>query len=215
MVMVLDGFPNALTMSEMGFFSVIEFLVEFGILKDELLETLKCSEVIKERIIRDGMLRACFEVKLRVDSLSGHGLIRRDALQMYLLINNIVSKQRSTRTRSFNNKNVKKQITTWKGKAKLRVKWEEVQSMQSKIELEKIDYKESLFMFEDRIVPLPSKFVENTFSDSILTSSYDNAILEGQQKELMQQVHVYGDFVMNASRKSKCRLQVFGDIAPN
>ncbi|OIW20009.1 hypothetical protein TanjilG_31923 [Lupinus angustifolius] len=104
----------------------------------------------------------------------------------------------------------------WKGKTKLLpLKWEEVQSKQSKIELEKIDYKESLFMFEDGIVPLPSKFVENASNDSVLTSSYDDAIFEWQKKELMQRVHVYGDCVMNAPKKSKRRLQVFEDIAPN
>lgn len=47
-----------------------------------LLETLKCREVIKERIFGEGMLRACFEVKLRVDCLCNHGLIRRDALKV-------------------------------------------------------------------------------------------------------------------------------------
>ncbi|KAF1871309.1 hypothetical protein Lal_00020101 [Lupinus albus] len=97
----------------------------------------------------------------------------------------------------------------WEGKTNLLpVKWEEVQSKQSKIQLNKVDYRESLFMFQDGIVPLPSKFVENVSID-------DNAILEEQKKELMQQVHVIGDYVMNAPRKSKGRLQVFKDIAPN
>lgn len=48
----------------------------------QLLKTLKCREPIKERIFREGVLRACFEVKLRVDCLCSHGLIRRDAFKV-------------------------------------------------------------------------------------------------------------------------------------
>lgn len=48
-----------------------------------LLESLKCREAIKERIFGEGgLLKACFGVKLRVDCLCGHGLIRRDALKV-------------------------------------------------------------------------------------------------------------------------------------
>ncbi|KAK7281191.1 hypothetical protein RIF29_08955 [Crotalaria pallida] len=142
LAMVLEGFPPAVAMSDREIVSVVEFLVEFGIPKDEvdrvvrlyprvlgfgvedrlrplvhelrglgfsgrevrkeivreprilgmeigefsrclqLLETLKCREAVKERIIGEGMLRACFEVKLRVDCLCSHGLIRRDALKI-------------------------------------------------------------------------------------------------------------------------------------
>ncbi|CAL0305310.1 unnamed protein product [Lupinus luteus] len=143
MAMVFEGFPTAIAMSQKEVVSVIEFLVEFGIPRDEidgvvryyprvlgfgvedrlkplihelrglgflgrevrkeivrdprilgmevgefsrclqLLNSLKCREAIKERIIGEGgMLRACFEVKLRVDCLCGHGLIRRDALKV-------------------------------------------------------------------------------------------------------------------------------------
>ncbi|KAJ4960697.1 hypothetical protein NE237_020607 [Protea cynaroides] len=48
----------------------------------ELLRTLKCRLPIKEKIENRGILRACFQVKLRVDCLCRHGLIRRDALKV-------------------------------------------------------------------------------------------------------------------------------------
>ncbi|CAI8589600.1 unnamed protein product [Vicia faba] len=48
----------------------------------KLLHSLKCREAIKESILGDGLVRACFGVKLRVDCLCGHGLIRRDALKV-------------------------------------------------------------------------------------------------------------------------------------
>lgn len=48
----------------------------------KLLQSLKCREAIKERIFGEGLVRACFEVKLRVDCLCGRGLIRRDALKV-------------------------------------------------------------------------------------------------------------------------------------
>lgn len=47
-----------------------------------LLESLKCRETIKERIMVSGLVRACFEVKLRVDCLCDYGLTRRDALKV-------------------------------------------------------------------------------------------------------------------------------------
>lgn len=47
-----------------------------------LLEGLRCRESIKERVMGSGVLRACFEVKLRVDCLCGYGLTRRDALKI-------------------------------------------------------------------------------------------------------------------------------------
>lgn len=47
-----------------------------------LLESLKCRETIKERIMVLGLVRACFEVKLRVDCLCGHGLTRSEALKV-------------------------------------------------------------------------------------------------------------------------------------
>lgn len=45
----------------------------------ELLRTLKCRVGIKEKIFSEGAFRAGFQVKVRVDCLSKHGLIRRDA----------------------------------------------------------------------------------------------------------------------------------------
>ncbi|TKY73288.1 Mitochodrial transcription termination factor-related [Spatholobus suberectus] len=47
-----------------------------------LLESLKCRETIKERVTGEGLVRACFEVKLRADCLCGYGLTRRDALKV-------------------------------------------------------------------------------------------------------------------------------------
>lgn len=47
-----------------------------------LLESLKCREAIQDRIMGSGMVRACFEVKLRVDCLCGYGLTRNDALKV-------------------------------------------------------------------------------------------------------------------------------------
>ena len=48
----------------------------------ELLGTLKCRVPIKEKIFREGALRAGFEVKLRVDCLCRYGLIRREAFEV-------------------------------------------------------------------------------------------------------------------------------------
>ncbi|XP_057951855.1 transcription termination factor MTERF15, mitochondrial [Malania oleifera] len=48
----------------------------------ELLKTLKCRVPIKDRILRGGAFRAGFEVKLRVDCLCRHGLIRREAFKV-------------------------------------------------------------------------------------------------------------------------------------
>lgn len=48
----------------------------------QLLKTLKCREPIKEKIFQEGTLRAGFEVKLRLDCLCSHGLIRRDAFKV-------------------------------------------------------------------------------------------------------------------------------------
>uniref|UniRef100_A0A2N9HFL5 Transcription termination factor MTERF15, mitochondrial n=1 Tax=Fagus sylvatica TaxID=28930 RepID=A0A2N9HFL5_FAGSY len=48
----------------------------------ELLRTLKCREAIKEKIFIEGACRAGFEVKLRVDCLCKHGLIRREAFKV-------------------------------------------------------------------------------------------------------------------------------------
>lgn len=48
----------------------------------ELLRSLKCREVIKEKIFSEGEFRAGFEVKLRVDYLSRQGLNRREALEV-------------------------------------------------------------------------------------------------------------------------------------
>ncbi|XP_043717376.1 transcription termination factor MTERF15, mitochondrial [Telopea speciosissima] len=58
--------------------------VEFGELSRclELLRTLKCRLPIKEKIQTRGIFRACVEVKLRVDCLCRHGLIRRDAFKV-------------------------------------------------------------------------------------------------------------------------------------
>lgn len=48
----------------------------------ELLRNLKCRNSIKEKIFRDGALRAAFEVKKRVDCLCKHGLIRTGAFKL-------------------------------------------------------------------------------------------------------------------------------------
>ncbi|XP_022927086.1 transcription termination factor MTERF15, mitochondrial [Cucurbita moschata] len=48
----------------------------------ELLSNLKCRNSIKEKIFRDGALRAAFEVKQRVDCLCKHGLIRTGAFKL-------------------------------------------------------------------------------------------------------------------------------------
>lgn len=45
----------------------------------DLLWSLRCREAIKWKIFDEGALRAGFKVKLRVDCLCRHGLIRRDA----------------------------------------------------------------------------------------------------------------------------------------
>ncbi|CAD5317166.1 unnamed protein product [Arabidopsis thaliana] len=48
----------------------------------ELINTLKCREVIRVSIISEGAFRAGFQVKLRVDCLCKYGLIRRDAFKV-------------------------------------------------------------------------------------------------------------------------------------
>lgn len=48
----------------------------------ELLRNLKCREPIKEKILQNGIFRAGFEVKLRVDCLCRYRLIRRDAFKI-------------------------------------------------------------------------------------------------------------------------------------
>ncbi|KAF6153929.1 hypothetical protein GIB67_023706 [Kingdonia uniflora] len=48
----------------------------------ELIRDLKCRLAIKEKILSTGLFKACFEVKLRVDCLCKHGLIRREALKI-------------------------------------------------------------------------------------------------------------------------------------
>ncbi|CAH8334828.1 unnamed protein product [Eruca vesicaria subsp. sativa] len=48
----------------------------------ELIKSLKCREVIRDEILEEGMFRGGFEVKLRVDCLCKHGLIRRDAFKV-------------------------------------------------------------------------------------------------------------------------------------
>ncbi|GAY61542.1 hypothetical protein CUMW_210750 [Citrus unshiu] len=48
----------------------------------ELLRSLKCREPIKWKIFGEGAFRAGFEVKLRVDCLCKHGLIRREAFKV-------------------------------------------------------------------------------------------------------------------------------------
>lgn len=47
-----------------------------------LLRTLKCRVPIKESIFREGEFRAGLKVKLRVDCLCKHGLIRREAFKV-------------------------------------------------------------------------------------------------------------------------------------
>ncbi|KAI4343984.1 hypothetical protein L6164_011264 [Bauhinia variegata] len=48
----------------------------------QLLRTLKCRVPIKEKVFGCGVLRAGFEVKLRVDCLCNHGLTRREAFKV-------------------------------------------------------------------------------------------------------------------------------------
>ncbi|KAK3037973.1 hypothetical protein RJ639_030678 [Escallonia herrerae] len=45
-----------------------------------MLRSLKCCALIKDKIFRQGTLRAGYEVKLRIDCLRKHGFIYRDAL---------------------------------------------------------------------------------------------------------------------------------------
>ncbi|KAK3029944.1 hypothetical protein RJ639_038172 [Escallonia herrerae] len=45
-----------------------------------MLRSLKCRALIKDKIFRQGTLRAGYEVKLRIDCLRKHGFIYRDAL---------------------------------------------------------------------------------------------------------------------------------------
>lgn len=103
----------------------------------------------------------------------------------------------------------------WEEKTnQLHVRWEEVQSKQSKSQLEESSYEESLFMFEDGIVPFPSQFAKDDSNDSRFLFSFEDLLLEEQKKELMQRVHVFTNHVMHAPRDSK-RLPVFKDVAPN
>ncbi|CAL9078121.1 unnamed protein product [Musa acuminata var. zebrina] len=48
----------------------------------DLLNSLKCRVPIKKKILSNGRLMACTEVKLRVDCLCCHGLIHRDAFKV-------------------------------------------------------------------------------------------------------------------------------------
>lgn len=48
----------------------------------DLIKTLKCRQVIRDEILKEGLFRAGFEAKLRVDCLCEHGLIRRDAFKV-------------------------------------------------------------------------------------------------------------------------------------
>lgn len=48
----------------------------------EFLSTLRCRVAIKEKIFCEGSFRAGFEVKLRVDCLCSHGMIRREAFEV-------------------------------------------------------------------------------------------------------------------------------------
>ncbi|KAI4340157.1 hypothetical protein MLD38_025022 [Melastoma candidum] len=48
----------------------------------QLLMTLKCRDPIRGKILSEGVLRAAFEVKLRVDCLCRHGLIYRGAFKV-------------------------------------------------------------------------------------------------------------------------------------
>ncbi|KAL6012030.1 hypothetical protein ACLOJK_002501 [Asimina triloba] len=50
----------------------------------EFLKKLKCRLPIKERILQYGIVQAVIRVKLRVDCLCRHGLIRRDAFNLLL-----------------------------------------------------------------------------------------------------------------------------------
>lgn len=47
-----------------------------------LLEGLKCRTPIKERVLARGRLCAAINIKIRIDLLCSHGLIRRDALKI-------------------------------------------------------------------------------------------------------------------------------------
>ncbi|CAA7043217.1 unnamed protein product [Microthlaspi erraticum] len=48
----------------------------------ELIKTLKCREVIRVSILSEGLFRAGFQVKLRIDCLCRYGLIHRDAFKV-------------------------------------------------------------------------------------------------------------------------------------
>ncbi|KAJ0963514.1 hypothetical protein J5N97_028636 [Dioscorea zingiberensis] len=48
----------------------------------DLIKSLKCRMAIKSKILSKGPLRAAIDVKLRVDCLCRHGLIRRDAFKV-------------------------------------------------------------------------------------------------------------------------------------
>ncbi|WOK99681.1 transcription termination factor MTERF15, mitochondrial [Canna indica] len=51
----------------------------------DLLNSMKCRLPIKKKILRNGQLSACIEVKLRVDCLCRHGLIHRDAFKVLFI----------------------------------------------------------------------------------------------------------------------------------
>lgn len=48
----------------------------------DLLWSLRCREVIRQKIFDEGAFRAGFKVKLRVDCLCRHGLVHRDAFSI-------------------------------------------------------------------------------------------------------------------------------------
>ncbi|KAJ7978757.1 Mitochondrial transcription termination factor family protein [Quillaja saponaria] len=48
----------------------------------QLLQTLNCRARISEKIYGEGVFRAGFQVKLRIDCLCSHGLIRREAFKI-------------------------------------------------------------------------------------------------------------------------------------
>nr|XP_043607287.1 transcription termination factor MTERF15, mitochondrial [Erigeron canadensis] len=47
-----------------------------------MVNSLKCRVPVKEKILKDGLFRAVYEVKLRIDSLHKHGLAYRDAFSV-------------------------------------------------------------------------------------------------------------------------------------
>ncbi|CAA7043220.1 unnamed protein product [Microthlaspi erraticum] len=101
---ILTAFPGVIAVNEIEIRRKIEFLIGINIHRDnierffhifpeilgigelsrclELIKTLKCREVIRVSILSEGLFRAGFQVKLRIDCLCRYGLIHRDAFKV-------------------------------------------------------------------------------------------------------------------------------------